>query len=406
MAAGALKARWGQPLTGIVSLGVFTGVAWGLWYLLSDPRGPVGWFPYPFVMYLAMMILAGLFQHMFLGDWPFQNIPQPLKGTIMTIMNVILVWFIIDVIFYRVLGIGFNFLSYYGVDALKQPGLPGKMAQIAVVCFVLIGFYSYPVFTIFFGKWPVQPSNLKQPESGLAEIGWASFITLFFYAVLIVPFFGAVFKGPALSLPWWGAIGGTGHVHWVFGWWEWAIIILFMTPNVWRMKPWSLITLPQPWKGLISMVISFAAAYGMALLCRQIIPMWVPADTFHHLEEAKGVAEVQRFLWLHSAEIAGFTLIPFLAWHHYFDDMVPMADKDGWGAFFFRTIGVLVFAAVSYWIYYYAKFGHWALGNEHMTELSHRVPNGESLLWNFWWIIPLLWNEWFFHKWPFYIHED
>jgi len=27
------------------------------------------------------------------------------------------------------------------------------------------------------------------------------------------------------------------------------------------------------------------------------------------------------------------------------------------------------------------------------------------LIWNFWWIIPLLWNEWFFHKWPFYIHK-
>jgi amino acid transporter, AAT family len=86
--------------------------------------------------------------------------------------------------------------------------------------------------------------------------------------------------------------------------------------------------------------------------------------------------------------------------------MVPMADKDGWGAFLFRTIGVLVFAAVSYWIYYYANFGHWALGNHHMEELAHRFPNGESLIWNFWWIIPLLWNEWFFHKWPFYVHED
>ena len=42
------------------------------------------------------------------------------------------------------------------------------------------------------------------------------------------------------------------------------------------------------------------------------------------------MAEVQRFLWLHSAEIAGCTLIPFLAWHHYFDDMAPQADKDSW----------------------------------------------------------------------------
>ena len=40
-----------------------------------------------------------------------------------------------------------------------------------------------------------------------------------------------------------------------------------------------------------------------------------------------------------------------------------------------------------------------------LTAVAERFPKGESLVWNFWWIIPLLWNEWFFHKWPFYIHE-
>ena len=414
MAAGTLQPRWGQPLTGIISFIVFTVVAWITWFLFSDPRGPVGWFPYPFVMYLAMMILVGLWQHMFLGDWPFANLKQPLRGIVMTVANLVLVWFVIDVLFYRVLGVGFNFLSYYGLEAanlagklpkMADPGATGKMAQVAVVGFVLIGFYTYPVFTIFFGKWPVMPSNLAQPNRGLAEIGWASLVTLFCYAVLIAPFFGLLFPGAAINPPWWEAVGGTKHIHYVFGWWEWAIVILFMTPNVWRMKPWTLITLPQPWKGWLSTALSFVAAYAIALLCRQLIPMWVPADTFHHLETAKGVAEVQRFLWIHSAEIAGFTLIPFLIWHHYFDDMAP-GDVDGWGGFFFRTAGVLLFAAVLYWIFYYGNFGHWGLGNHHMGELSERFSHGESLVWNFWWIIPLLWNEWFFHKWPFYVHQD
>jgi len=414
MAGGGLQPRWGQPLTGIVSLCCFFVVAMVTWFVFSDPRGPIGWFPYPFVMYLAMMILVGLWQHMFLGDWPFQNIRQPLRGVIMTIANLVIVWFVIDVLFYRVLGTGFNFLSYYGMEAANAAGkLPkvaaagasGQLARVAVVCFVLIGFYSYPVFTIFFGKWPVMPSDLKQPAKGLAEIGWASLVTLFFYAVLIVPFFGSVYPGAVLNPSWWAALGGTGHVHWVFGWWEWAIIILFMTPNVWRMKPWTLIDLPQPWKGLACMLLSFVGAYAVALLCRQLTPLWVPAETFHHLEAAKGAAEVQRFLWLHAAEIAGFTLIPFLIWHHYFDDMAPGANPDNWGGFLFRTIGVGVFAAISYAIFYFGNFGHWGLGNHHMTDLAERFIHGESLVWNFWWIIPLLWNEWFFHKWPFYVEK-
>lgn len=402
MAAGELRPRWGQPLTGIISLTFFTVVAWVLWYILSDPRGPIGWFPYPFVMYLAVMILVGIWQHMLLGDWPFQKIPYPARGVVLTIVNLAIVWFTIDVVFYRILGSGFNFVSYYGLEAAGSKPL---FAQVAVVGFVLIGFYTYPVSTIFFGKWPAQPSNLKNPETGLVEFAWGSLLTLVCYSFLIVPFFGSVFKETALAPAWWSNIGGTSHVHWVFGWWEWAIVILFMTPNVWRMKPWSAITLPQPWKGIISVIFSFIGAFGLMYLCKAIIPMWIPADVLHHLQEAEP-ATYNKFFWIHSAEIAGFTLIPFLIWHHYFDDAVFGMDKDSWTAFLIRTFGVIFFAAISYYIFYYMNFGHWALGNHHMTDFGHRFAHGESLIWNFWWIIPLLWNEWFFHKWPFYVHDD
>jgi len=108
--AGELRPRWGQPLTGIISNVVFFLVALLTWYLFSDPRGPVGWFPYPFVMFLAIMILVGLWQHMFLGDWPFQNMKQPARGIVETIVNVVVTWFVIDVVFYRILVIGFIFL--------------------------------------------------------------------------------------------------------------------------------------------------------------------------------------------------------------------------------------------------------------------------------------------------------
>lgn len=421
--AEELRPRLGQPLTGIVSTCVFTAVAWILWYIFSDPRGPVGAFPYPFVMYLAMMILVGVWQHMFMADWPFQNLGQPLKGVVMTITNLVIVWFVIHVIFYKLLGIGFNFLSQANLNDLAVAGkalLPnGKamaldamkekhFAESAVVAFVLIGFFSYPFCTILFGKWPVRPSDLPQPQAGMLEFGWCTMWTLVAYTVLIVPFWGLVYGKSlgasfGINMPWWG-FTGFGHVHWVFGWWEWMIIVLFMTANVWRMKPWSAITLPQPWKGIISLVLNIALAYIAALLCVKLAPSWLPASAMEHVAE-KGQPEVLRFLWYHAAEIAGFTLIPFLAWHHYFDDMVPMADKDSWGAFGFRTIGVLFFAAIIYVIYYYANFGHWGLGNHHMEEVAHRFADGESLVWNFWWIIPLLFNEWFFHKWPFYEHD-
>jgi amino acid transporter, AAT family len=425
--AGPLKPRWGQPLTGIISNIAFFLIAWLTWYLFSDPRGLVGLFPYPFVLILAMMILVGLWQHMFMGDWPFQDISQPWRGIIETILNLVVVWIVIEIVFYRILGLGFNFLSQSNLNELAAAGkavLPdGKvmsleamqkahLAQSAIVGFVLIGFYSYPFVTILYGKWPIRPSDLTQPQAGLAEIGWCSMLTLFFYTVLIVPFFGLVYgkvmgTSFGMNFPWWGSINGTGHLHWVFGWWEWMIIVLFMTPNVWRMKPWTLIKLPQPWKGNISFIGNVILGYLIALICVKIAPSWMNWDQILHHLPASDKGDATRFLWYHAAEIAGFTLIPFLAWHHYFDDMCPMADKDSWGAFWYRTFGILVLTVINYLLFYAVNFGHWGLGNHHMEgDLAERYLNGESLIWNFWYIIPLLWNEWFFHKWPFYVHEE
>ena len=122
MAGHTLRARWGQPATGIVSLMVFFLIAWLIWFIFSDPRGPVASFPYPFVMYLAMMILVGLWQHMFLGDWPFQDIPQPARGIIETVVNLALVWLVIHVVFYRIIGVGFNFFSQVNLEALAAAG--------------------------------------------------------------------------------------------------------------------------------------------------------------------------------------------------------------------------------------------------------------------------------------------
>jgi amino acid transporter, AAT family len=427
--AEELRPRWGQPITGIVSTIAFFLIAWGLWFIFSDHRGPVGAFPYPFVMYLAMMILVGLWQHMFLGDWPFQKLSPPVRGVVMTIANLIIVWFVIHVVFYRILGIGFNFLSQSNLEALAAAGktvMPETLAKTltydalvnplarfgerAVVTFVLIGFFTYPLITILFAKWPIRPSNLEQPEAGLAELGWCSLITLFFFVVLIVPFWGLIYEsvfGSAFGFnkPWWGCIGGTTHVHWVFGWWEWAIVVLFMTPNVWRMKPWSLIALPQPWKGLISFVFTIALGYTLAVLCVKLFPFWQSLDEIVRYLPAGDKGNPTRFLWYHAAEIAGFTLIAFLQWHHFFDDMAPFADKDSWGAFWFRTLGVFVLMIANYVFFYHLNFGYWGLGNHHMAGgLTERYVHGESLIWNFWWIIPLLWNEWFFHKWPFYVH--
>jgi AAT family amino acid transporter len=431
MEAHALEPRWGQPVTGIVSLIVISVVTWIIWYIFSDPRGPVHSFPYPFLLYIGGMIIVGLWQHVSFGHWPFQGLSQPFRGIVETVVNLVLVWLLIHVIFYKILGAGFNFLSEPNLEALAAAGktvMPAGFGQTltydalinpnfrfgerAVVCFVLIGFFSYAFHAVLFAKWPIYPSNLQQPQAGLCELGWCTMLTVFFYSALIVPFWGLIFdvvfgKSYGLNTPWWGGIAGTSHVDWVVGWWQWMIVVLFMAPNVWRMKPWTGIKLPQPWKGCISFISVVIISYALAVICMRIAPLWLNmTEVIQHLPPADA-GNPTRFLWHHAADIAIFGLLPPIVWSHFFDDMVPMANKDSWGAFWFRTVGVVLLMAVGYIFYYVINWGHWGLGIHHMAgSMSERVLDGEAIIWNVWWVIPFLWNEWFFEKWPFYVHAD
>ena len=90
--------------TGTNAFIMFFIIAIATWFILSDPRGPIGAFPYPFVMYLAIMILVGLWQHLSFNNWPFGKMKQPSQGIMLTIMNVVLTFFVIHIIFYSFIG--------------------------------------------------------------------------------------------------------------------------------------------------------------------------------------------------------------------------------------------------------------------------------------------------------------
>jgi len=251
-----------------------------------------------------MMILVGLWQHMFLGDWPFQDLPQPARGIIETFVNLALVWLVIHVIFYRVLGLGFNFLSQSNLEDLASGGSyiaqfkdaagamvtcgrelsleklvagAARYGERAVVCFVLIGFFSYPFVTILFGKWPVRPSDLKQPMAGLAEFGWCSMWTMFFLRSSHRSFFwNALWKNVRYllrhELPLVDINSRDSSCSLGIRLVGMDDRCLFMTPNVWRMKPWSAIKLAQPLKGLVSFLCIVVLGYIIASACVKFAP--------------------------------------------------------------------------------------------------------------------------------------
>lgn len=413
MADHEIKARWGQPLTGIIALVAFTVVALVVWWIFVDPRGPFHTYEQPFLAFMAWMILVGLWQHLIFGDYPFQNLKPPTRLAVETLVNLTGVWFIINVVFGDFIGkISMPFWSAEALH-LARPSLEhhqiAETVGSALTLFVLIGFFTYAFWTILFQKWPFAGSGLKQPALGLAEWSLCTVFTVLFFGILIFPHFATYLASKEFfgETIWWKGLstniaGASATVNFNIGWYEWAIVYLFMTANVWAGKPWDIIK-SQPWRGFFGMVSIFA----LSLITVKVL-MAVMASLYGPVDPAAkdGIMSLD-YRYYHTATLAGFTLIPFLIWNHYFDNWPQKwGTAVGW---VIRTVGVFAAAALIGVIYYKVcspVLGLPSVFANSAIEYNGMHLNNKPLVWLFWWIIPLLWNDWFAHKWPFYVEKS
>lgn len=386
------KARWGQPLTGIIATVSFLLIALITWFIFASPNGIFKYYEHPMLEFLAWMLLVGIWQHIMFGDWPFAKLKPLTRGVVEICINVAVVYFIIYGIFQGFLGK--LVLPLWSVDALVAGGLSPEHAKEyvggALTMFVLIGFVTYAFWSILFKKWP-WGDKLTQPALGFAEWGITTVITLFAYGILIYPFYVhvALNQPLAAAAPWWGAIDGVSHLNYVIGIWEWMVVYVFMTANVWSGKPWHLVK-KQPWSGLFGIVSIIILAYlSVKVTMFGMDAVWGAVDP----KATDGPASLA-WRYYNSATLAGFTLFPFLIWNHYFDNWPQkMGSVASW---FIRTAIVFVLAVIQFFIYYSVCLP--LLGLE--PEFSNHV--NKPLVWLFWAIIPLLFNDWFMAKVPFY----
>ena len=396
MSDHASKARWGQPLTGILASASFLLIALITWFIFASPQGIFKYYEHPMLEFLAWMILFGAWQHIIFGNWPFEKLKPVTRGIVMIGVNIVASYVIVHGVFQGFLGK--IILPLWSADALVARGLTEELAKEyaggAIVMFVLMGFVTYTFWSILFKKWP-WGGQLTQPALGLAEWGLTTVITLLAYGMLIYPFYVAVvFKQPlAAQAPWWGIIDGVPHLNYIVGIWEWMVVYLFMTANVWSGKPFHLVK-KQPWSGLVAIVSIIVMAYvTVKILMFGMGAVWGAVDP----KSADGPTSLA-WRYYHTASIAGFTLFPFLVWNHYFDNW-----PQKWGSvvgWIVRTLIVFALAAAQYLIYYMVCFPLFGL----KPELSNHI--NKPLVWLFWAIIPLLFNDWFMGKVPFYKSTD
>lgn len=386
------KARWGQPLTGIISSASFLVIALITWFIFSSPQGIFKYYEHPMLEFLAWMILFGAWQHIVFGNWPFEKLKPVTRGIVMIIVNIIGTYVIIYGVFQGFLG---KFiLPLWSVEALVAQGISLEHAREyvggAITMFVLMGFVTYTFWSILFKKWP-WGGKLTQPALGFAEWSLTTVITLLAYGALIYPFYvSAVLKQPlAAAAPWWGIMDGVPHLNYVIGIWEWMVVYLFMTANVWSGKPFHLVK-KQPWSGLAAIISIIVMAYvTVKILMFGMGAVWGAVDP----KAADGPASLA-WRYYNTATLAGFTLFPFLIWNHYFDNW-----PQKWGSvvgWFVRTGIVGILAAAQFLIYYSVCLPLLGLKPEFSNHAN------KPLVWLFWAIIPLLFNDWFMSKVPFY----
>ncbi len=395
--AEALKPKWGQPNTGLIALGAFTIIAWVVWRIVLNPQ--VEHWEQPWLAYIAWLILVAAWMHLDFQNWPFEGRwPQPYQGLVMWVVNFVGAIFMVEIFFQRFFGkYVCPIFSYEALQALGvEAGRAHAISYGAVTLIVLTGFVTYAMPIIYWERWPV--AELKQPEQGLVLWFIGTFNTILFFWFLFWPYFSHVALGQvsAGAYPWWADIAGSPRPGWTEGWWEWMVIYIFMVPLIWKGLPWSKIPqrIKQPWRGWIA----FLAANAMAIITMYLLvifvePVFVPSNIVNDW------SIWSNFRWAHALDIACFTLMPFIMWAWYFDNWPKDEIGGEWGGFLIRTVGTFFAAAVIY-VFYYSGFGVFMLNLKH--ELPVMWTDAHPAAWHFWWILLPLWNEWFFHKWPFY----
>lgn len=208
----------------------------------------------------------------------------------------------------------------------------------ALTLIVLTGFFTYAFWTIAFQKW-LFAGKLEQPALGVAEWSLTTVVTGLVYGLVFVPFFMMALKNPLGGTVWWESFAGTKHVNYVIGIYEWMIVYLFMTVNIWEGKPWHLVR-KQPLRGIVATVGIFLMAFAtMKGLMAVMTVLYGPADP----ALSDGIGSLS-YRYYHTASIAGFTLFPFLIWNHYFDNWPKQfGSVAGW---LIRTVGVFAAGGV------------------------------------------------------------
>lgn len=304
---------------------------------------------------------------------------QPITGLRYTGLA-LLTGFVGFAVFVSLLGMWWEPFSW---QVLFRP-VDDAQALLAIKGWAAINFFALAVIlaqipvTSLFGKYPFSKHTKDDWAVSFGTLFFGLFLALLVWIFFIVPsFFSLQVDGVAItSQPF-------GDWNTALAWCQLFIFFFLVPAEGGEGYPQKVITVKQPWSGLIGLAIALAGASIMLPLLRNMLTP---------LAESAGIAP--------DLAVASFVLTiinVMLAWHHHFDDypnqaMMPSPLKRivvQFGAVIIvgSILGVL-------WIQY---LHIWPFG---ANDLGLGYPVLGILGGQFVYMMPMLFMNTFFDKWP------
>ncbi|MUM78855.1 hypothetical protein GKC30_14565 [Pseudodesulfovibrio sp. F-1] len=386
-----LVKRWSGPIPALVSLVITLAVFYLTWWIFQDPRGIMRMYtPYVGYMYCRWWLIMMIWMVYIFNFWPFRRkwleTTHPLiKGTIMTLISVVIMLALIKGFFEGLLG---NYgLAYFNPEQLeKLPGVTSFFAieysALAILMFAAIASWLSPAWVVALEEAPWQ--KLTQPAKGLTILITTFFLSTVIYFVTMHPHMGILYHPwqyfTSIAPPYWeefaDTVSGNFHVSWIMC----CTVVVWLVETIWERYPFNLIK--NDWAR------RFACFFGIVAIALAMHFFLYFAQELTWGEAIRGTRRgfAPDWRWLHVGEMAIFFLVPalFLAFY-----------CNNWPKKYSMPVNVLVrtavtlAASIALYIFYY-KTSHLFLGTQKGFSHPQQFP-----------MIPMIWliNIWLVHHW-------
>lgn len=390
-----LQPRLKQPLQGIINLALVCAVFMLIWWVFMDPRGILRWYtPMYGYMYIRWMLIVAIWQAYIFNFWPlglkFMEDKHPLvKGLVLVAMNWAIVWFLIWVFYYKVMGV--LAIPYMSAPELVKQGMTPFFAReyssLALLMLAAIASWMSPIWPVCFENYPW--NNMKQPGRGFTVWVWTFLLTTYIFLWLMHPHYNVLFypwQKFAAAFPWWYEFARTLSGNFNVGWVMCGTISIWLLEVTFERYPFRLIK-TQPLRGIVGFLGVLLFAWVMFLIFNFLQEVaWGPA-----IEGAKRLYAPD-WRYLHSGELACLMLLPAMILNFYFDNWprkyTPAVNIA------VRCLIILVTTAIMHYIYY--KFSPPLLGTQAGYSHPQQFPMAPIILL----INIMLYHNWFMDLFP------